>query len=84
MAEQSFLFIVQLNICNVYSDAYSAQIFSIALTVATHIALRHLAAIILSQLNNYFLPSYETCGIKVSSILAAIKPSWKPFDIFVP
>ena len=36
----------------------SAQTFSIALTVATHILLRHLAAIIPSQLNNYFLPPF--------------------------
>ena len=76
--------------CLDYSDAYSAQTFSIgltiathiplryssiALTVVTHILLRHLAAIIPSQLNNYFLPSYETCSIKVPFILAAIKPS---------
>ena len=31
--------------CLVYGDAYSAQTFSIALTVTTHILLRHLAAI---------------------------------------
>ena len=58
------------------------QTFSIALTVATHISLRHLAAIIPSQLN-YFLPSYETSSIKVPFILAAIKPSWKPYGIFI-
>ena len=67
----------------VYSDAYSAQTFSIALTVGTHIPLRHLAAIIPSQLNNNFLPSYETCSIKVPFILAVIKPSWKPCGIFI-
>ena len=31
----------------------------------------------------HFLPSYETCSIKVPFILAAIKPSWKPYGIFV-
>ena len=67
----------------VYSDAFFAQTFSIALTAATHIPFRHLAAIIPSQLNNYPLPSYETCSIKVPFILAAIKPSWKPYGIFV-
>ena len=36
----------------------SAQAFSIALTVATHILLRYLASIIPSQLINYFLPSF--------------------------
>ena len=44
--------------CYIYSNAYPAQTFNIALTVATHISLRHLAAIIPSQLNNYFLPSF--------------------------
>ena len=44
--------------CYVYGDAYSALTFSITLTVATHIPLWHLAAIIPSQLNNYFLPSF--------------------------
>ena len=43
--------------CYVYSDVHFSQTFSIALIVATHIPLRHLAAIIPSQLNNYFLPS---------------------------
>ena len=33
-------------------------VYSIALTVATHILLWHLAAIIPSQLNNYFLPPF--------------------------
>ena len=42
----------------VYCDAYSAQTFSIALTVATHILLRHLAVIIAYQFHNYFLPSF--------------------------
>ena len=73
--------------CYIYSDAYSAHTFRIALTVATHIPLRHLATIIPSQLNNYllpsFLPSYETCSIKVPFILTAIKLSWKPYGIFV-
>ena len=69
--------------CLDYSDVYSAQTFSIALTVATHIPLRHLAAIIPSWLNNYFLPSNETCSIKVPFILAAIKPSWKPYGIIL-
>ena len=59
------------------------QTFSIALTVTMHILLRHLAAIIPSQFNNYFLPSYKTCSIKALFILAAIKPSWKPYSIFV-
>ena len=44
--------------CYVYSDAYPALTFSITLTVATHILLRHLVAIIPSQLHNYFLPSF--------------------------
>ena len=44
--------------CYVNSDAYFAQTFSIALTVETHISFRHLAAIIPSQLNNYFLLSF--------------------------
>ena len=65
--------------CYTYGDAYSAQTFNNALTVATHILLRHLAAKIPSQLNNYFLlsflPSYESCSIKVPFILAAVKPS---------
>ena len=73
--------------CYVYSDAYSAQTFSIALAVATHNPLSYLAVIIPSQLNNYFfpsfLPSYETCSIKVPFILAAIKPFGKPYGIFV-
>ena len=42
-----------------YGDAYSAQTFSIALTVVTHIPLRHLVAIIPSQTNDYFLPSFQ-------------------------
>ena len=49
------------------SDAYSDQTFSTASTVAMHIPLRHLAAIISSQLNNYFLPSNETCSITLYS-----------------
>ena len=69
--------------CYVYSDAYSAQTFSIALTVVTHISLWHLAAIVPFQLNNYFLPSYETCSRKAPFILVAIKPSWKPYGIFI-
>ena len=44
--------------CYVYSDAYSAQTFSIDLTVETHILLWHLAANIPSQLHNYFLPPF--------------------------
>ena len=64
----------------------TAQTFSIALTVATHISLRHLAAIIPSQPNNYFLPSflpsYETCSIKVPFIPAAIKTFIKTFLYF--
>ena len=36
----------------------SAQTFNNALTVVTHIPLRHLAAKIPSQLDNYFLPSF--------------------------
>ena len=42
----------------VYSGANTAQTFSIALTIATHNSLKHLAAIIPSQLNNYFLLSF--------------------------
>ena len=44
--------------CYTYGDAYSAQTFNNALTIAMHIPLRHLAAKIPSQLNNYFLPSF--------------------------
>ena len=49
--------------CYIYCDAYSkrepsTQTFIITLTVETHILLRHLAAIILSKINNYFLPSF--------------------------
>ena len=40
-----------------YGDAYSAQTFNYALTVAMHNTLRSLAAKIPSQLNSYFLPS---------------------------
>ena len=69
--------------CYVYSDALPSQTFSIALTVAMHIPLSHLPAIIPSQLHNYFLPSYKTFSIKVPFIMAAIKPSWKPYGIFV-
>ena len=36
----------------------TAQTFNNDLTVATHIPLRHFAAIIPSQVNNYFLPSF--------------------------
>ena len=65
--------------CYTYGDAYSTQTFNNALIVATYIPLRNLAAKIPSQLNNYFLPSflpsYETCSMKVRFILAAIKPS---------
>ena len=57
------------------SRRISAQTFSIALAVAMHIPLRHLAAIIPSQLNNDFLPSYETCSINVPFILGVIKLS---------
>ena len=72
----SFLsFTSKHDFCYIYGDAYFAQTFNNALTVATHISLRHLAAAIPSQLNRYFLPSYETCSIKVPFILAAIKPS---------
>ena len=46
------------NFCYVYSGAYSAQTFSIALPVVTHIPAWHLAAIIPSQLNYFFLPSF--------------------------
>ena len=65
----------------------STQTFNNASTVATHISLRHLAAIIPSQLNNYFLPSFlpsnETCSIRAPFILAAIKPSLKLFYILL-
>ena len=65
--------------CYIYGNTYSVQTFNNALTVATHISLRYLTAIIPSQLHNYFLPSfvpsYKTCSIKVPFILAAIKPS---------
>ena len=44
--------------CNTSGEALSAQTFNNALTVATHITLRHLATKIPSQLNNYFLPSF--------------------------
>ena len=37
---------------------YPSQTFNNALTLAMHIPLRHLAAKIPSQLNNYFLPSF--------------------------
>ena len=61
--------------CYTYGDAYPAQTFNNALTIATHIPLRHLAAIIPSQFNNYFLLSYETCSIKVPFIMAIFKSS---------
>ena len=63
----------------------TTQTFNNALTVVTYIPLRHLAAIIPSQLNYYFLPSFlpsnETCSIKVPFILAAIKTILKNFFI---
>ena len=37
----------------------SSQTFIIALTLATHIPLKHWAAMIPSQLNNYFFPSFQ-------------------------
>ena len=37
---------------------YLSQTFNNALTVVTHIPLQHLAAIIPSQLHNYFLPPF--------------------------
>ena len=58
---------------------YPAQIFNNALTVVTYIPLRHLATKIPSQPNNYFLPSYESCSIKVPFILAVIKTFTKTF-----
>ena len=44
--------------CYTYGNTYSTQTFNNALTLAMHIPLRYLAAIIPSQLNNYFLPSF--------------------------
>ena len=54
-------FITALNKTYMIHDIteYSAQIFSIALTVAMHILLWHLAAIIPSQISNYFLPLFQ-------------------------
>ena len=52
-------------------DAHSAQAFSCYNPFLTQLLFPS------------FLPSYKTCSIKVSSILAAIKPSWKPCGIFV-
>ena len=60
---------------------YLTQTFNNALTVATHISVKHLAAKIPSQLHNYFLPSYETSHIKVPFIHAAIKTIIKNFSI---
>ena len=60
----------------------SAQTFNSALTLATHISLRHLAARIPSQLHNYFLPSYDLQH-KSTLFMAVIKPSWKPYGIIV-
>ena len=54
---------IKHDFCYTYGDAYSTQTFNNALTVATHLLLRHLAAKIPSQLNNFsfldsFLPSF--------------------------
>ena len=67
---------------------YLTQTFNNALSVATHISLKHLAAKIPPQLHNYFLPSFlpshETSRIKLPFILAVIKTSIKTFQCLIP
>ena len=66
----------QTRFCYTYGDAYSAQPFNNALTVATHIPLRHLAAKIPSQFNNYEVPSisFQTFFVQAFRIVVH---SWK-------
>ena len=68
---QRLIFCSDIQHCLNCSNAHSTQAFSCYNSLSTQ------------YLFPSFLPSYETCSIKVPFILAAIKPSWKPYGIFI-
>ena len=71
--------------CYTYGDSYSTQTFNNAMTLETHNPLKHLAAIIPTQIHNYFLPSLlRDLGHKGPFILAAIKTFFSLSWFFSP